>query len=62
MDPYSFSIIAGYMVIVARIEVPSTRSRCSVKAARMTINLDIYSDGVAEDIRGDIAEKDIMLN
>ena len=47
---------------MARPGVPSTRFRCSVKAVRAINNLDTNPDGVAKDVRGDIAKMDIMLN
>ncbi len=49
-------------LLVARPGVFSIRSRYSVKAAGVTINIDIGPDGAAGDARGDIAEVDIMLD
>ncbi len=49
-------------LLVARPEVPSTRSRYSVKDEKATINLDSDPDGVAGDARDNIAKVNIMFD
>ncbi len=47
---------------MARPGVSNTRSLCSVKAAKATMNLDSVPNDAAGDVRGDIAKVDIIFD